>query len=160
MMICSGRNGNHSLFNVAIIMLYRLSLMSCGGCLSLSQAKTFLSDARQSEVDILYSWTVVVPKFSGGIVFIRVQTLSNTHFVASRYIKRENDSLPVDVRCSKTSLLKLDTLNSMCLLCIFLLIRSSNPTFWGHICSFLLYLPNMRTNSSPGLFAMKMGGAV
>ena len=66
-----------------------------------------------------------MPKFSGGIVFIRVQTLSNTHFVASRYIKRENDSLPVDVRCSKTSLLKLDTLNSMCLLCIFLLIRSS-----------------------------------
>ena len=59
------------------------SVLCLVGDVSLSQAKTFLSDARQSEVDILYSWTVVVPKFSGGIVFIRVQTLSNTHFVAS-----------------------------------------------------------------------------
>ena len=42
-------------------------------------------------------------------VFIRVKTLSNTNYVASRYIKREKGSLPFDVRRSKTSLLKLPT---------------------------------------------------
>ena len=41
------------------------------------------------------------------IVSIRVKTLRNTHLVASRRIERENASLPVDVRRSKTSLLKL-----------------------------------------------------
>ena len=43
----------------------------------------------------------------GQIVSIRVKTLSNTNLVASRYIKREKASFPVDVRRSKTSLLKL-----------------------------------------------------
>ena len=43
----------------------------------------------------------------GQIVSIRIKTLSNTNTVASRLIKREKRSLPVDVRCSKTSLLKL-----------------------------------------------------
>ena len=42
-------------------------------------------------------------------VFIRVKTLSNTNYVASRYIKREKGSLPFDVRRSKTSMLKLPT---------------------------------------------------
>ena len=41
------------------------------------------------------------------IVSIRVKTLSNTDLVASRHIKREKDLLPVDVRLSKKSLLKL-----------------------------------------------------
>ena len=31
----------------------------------------------------------------------------NTNFISSRHVKRENTSLPVDVRHSKTSLLKL-----------------------------------------------------
>ena len=31
----------------------------------------------------------------------------NTNFISSRHVKRENTSLPVDVRRSKTSLLKL-----------------------------------------------------
>ena len=43
----------------------------------------------------------------GQIVSIRITTLSNTNTVASRHIKRERGSLPVDVRRSKTSLLKL-----------------------------------------------------
>ena len=43
----------------------------------------------------------------GQIVSIRVKKLSNTNMVASRLIKREKGSLPVDVRRSKTSLLKL-----------------------------------------------------
>ena len=41
------------------------------------------------------------------IVSIRVKTLNNTNLVASRQFKIENGSLPVDVRRSKTSLLKL-----------------------------------------------------
>ena len=43
----------------------------------------------------------------GYIVFIREKKLSNTNFLASRYIVRKKTSLPVDVRRSKTSLLKL-----------------------------------------------------
>ena len=41
------------------------------------------------------------------IVSIRVKKLSNTNYIASRHITREKSSFPVDVRCSKTSLLKL-----------------------------------------------------
>ena len=48
------------------------------------------------------------------IVSIRVKKLSNTNLVASRNIKREKGSLPVDVRSSKMSLLKLPTI---CLTC-------------------------------------------
>ena len=36
------------------------------------------------------------------IVTIRVKKLSNTNFISSRHIERENSSLPVDVRPSKT----------------------------------------------------------
>jgi len=43
----------------------------------------------------------------GQIVSIRIKTLGNTNMVASRLIKRGKGSLPVDVRRSKTSLLKL-----------------------------------------------------
>jgi len=42
----------------------------------------------------------------GRIVSIRVKTLSNTNLVASRHIKSEKGLLSVDVRRSKTSLLK------------------------------------------------------
>ena len=41
------------------------------------------------------------------IVSIRIKTLGNTNTVAARLTKRENGSLPVDVRSSKTLLLKL-----------------------------------------------------
>ena len=43
----------------------------------------------------------------GQIVSIIVETLSNTNLVAPKNIKREKSSLPVDVRRSKTLLLKL-----------------------------------------------------
>ena len=49
-------------------------------------------------------------------VFVRVKTLRNTNYVASRYITREKGSLPFDVRRSKTSLLKLHT--TMQFLCL------------------------------------------
>ena len=41
------------------------------------------------------------------IASITVKKLGNTNFISSRHVKRENTSLPVDVRRSKTSLLKL-----------------------------------------------------
>ena len=43
----------------------------------------------------------------GQIFFLRVKTFRNTNKEASRHIKREKGSLPVDVHRSKTSLLKL-----------------------------------------------------
>ena len=43
----------------------------------------------------------------GQIVSVRVKTLSNINLVASRHINREKGSLPIEVRRSKTSLLKL-----------------------------------------------------
>ena len=43
----------------------------------------------------------------GEILFIREKKLSNTNLLASRQIKREKASLPVDVCRSKTSLLIL-----------------------------------------------------
>ena len=53
------------------------------------------------------------------IASITVKKLRNTNFISSRHVKRENTSLPVDVRRSKTSLLKLPIvakylLNSSC----------------------------------------------
>ena len=42
----------------------------------------------------------------GQIVFIREKKLSNTNLLASRHMRREKASLSVDVRRSKTSLLK------------------------------------------------------
>ena len=43
----------------------------------------------------------------GQIVFIREKKLSNTNLLESRHIKEKKASLPLDVRRSKTSLLKL-----------------------------------------------------
>ena len=43
----------------------------------------------------------------GQIVSVRIKTLGNINTVASRLIKRGKGSLPLDVRRSKTSLLKL-----------------------------------------------------
>ena len=47
----------------------------------------------------------------GQIVFIREKKLSNTNLLESRHIKEKKASLPVDVRRSKTSLLKLPNNN-------------------------------------------------
>ena len=48
----------------------------------------------------------------GQIFSTRIKTLGNINMVALRLTKREKGSLPVDVRRSKTSLLKLPTVNS------------------------------------------------
>ena len=49
----------------------------------------------------------------GQIVSIRIKTLGNTNMVASRLIERGKGSLPVDVRRSKTSLLKLPNISKV-----------------------------------------------
>ena len=46
----------------------------------------------------------------GQIVSVRIKTLGNINTVASRLIKRGKGSLPLDVRRSKMSLLKLPIL--------------------------------------------------
>ena len=79
--------------DVARFISHELEGMSYG-CVT-----TFLSDESQREVNFLHS--------SGQIISIRIKTLCNTSLVASRYIKWETGSLPVNVRRSKTSLRKL-----------------------------------------------------
>ena len=71
------------------------------------------------------------------IVTIIVKKLSNTNFISSRHIKREKSSLPVDVRGSKTPLLKLTNeafspftclgINKFVLLTFFSLIKTIYP---------------------------------
>ena len=53
------------------------------------------------------------------IFFIRERTLSSTilvafRYITSRHITREKSSLPVDFRCSKTSLLKFPNVIYIC----------------------------------------------
>ena len=61
-------------------------------------------------------------KIFGQIVSFRVKTLSNKNVAESRHIKREfKASLLVNVRCSKTSLLKFPkamSKNNMLLACV------------------------------------------
>ena len=44
-------------------------------------------DVRQREEDFLHSWPVVLPKFSGKIVPVKIKTLSKTNFVACESIR-------------------------------------------------------------------------
>ena len=64
-----------------------------------------MSDAHQPEVAVLHYWAAILPKFLA--ISVKVKILSKTHLVASRYIKREKDSLPVDVHHPETSFFKL-----------------------------------------------------
>ena len=79
----------------------------CAERLKGARPATFLSDAREPKVDLLNSWAVILNKFFVQIISIRVKTPSNTNLVAPRHIKREKGSLLVDLRRSKTALLKL-----------------------------------------------------
>ena len=98
MKIRSGRNGNHSIFNIITIMWYRLSLMSRTQMFlfSLKQEQRTSTGSRLFAFlnSCFFSFLIF-----RGIVSIRAKTLSNAHLVALRYIKREIASLPVDVRC-------------------------------------------------------------
>ena len=104
MRICSGRNGNHSLFNHNHHVLPAQSYVSYP-VVSLSMAGSFGKDVferRTSTGSGLFGFlNSCYAQVFRGIVFMRVQTLSNTQLLASRYIKREIVSLSVDVRCQK-----------------------------------------------------------
>ena len=69
---------------------------------------TFLSDLRQPEVDLFAPLRHDFEQLFRQIVSMRVKTPSNTNLVASRFIKREKGSLPVDVRRCLNSLLTAD----------------------------------------------------
>ena len=73
-----------------------------------SQSMTFLGDGS----GLFVPFDRDLEQILGQIVSIRVKTLSNKNLVASWHIKREKSSLPVDVRRSKTSLLKFPILSS------------------------------------------------
>ena len=75
---------------------------------SRSQSTTFLSDGS----GLFVPFDRNMEQILGQIVSIKVKTLSNKNLVASWHIKREKSSLPVDVRRSKTSLLKFPILSS------------------------------------------------
>ena len=62
--------------------------------------------ARQPEVDLFALLSSDFEQIFGQIVSIRVKTLSHTNVVASRHIKREKSSPPIEVRRSKTLLPK------------------------------------------------------
>ena len=57
-------------------------------------------------------WAVDGFKIPGKIVFIREKKLRNTNFLASRHIKEEKASLPVDVHRSKSSLLRVSNVKT------------------------------------------------
>ena len=68
-----------------------------------------MNDARQTESEPFALLSRDFEQILGQIVSLRVKTLSSTNLLAPRHIKREKGSLPVDVRRSKTSPLKLKT---------------------------------------------------
>ena len=76
-----------------------------------SELKTFWSDARQPEVFFFFLDSGFA-HFLGQLVSIIVKTLRNTNLGASRCFKMKKTSLPVDVRRSKTLLLKLPNLRA------------------------------------------------
>ena len=63
--------------------------------------------ARQPEVDFFAILGRDFDQMFGQIDSVREKIRRNTNLLASRHIKREKVSLPVDMRRSKTSLLKL-----------------------------------------------------
>ena len=66
-----------------------------------------LSDARQPEADFFYSWAMFFAKVFVQIVCVRVKKHGKTNVVTSRHIERQKALLPVEVRRSRMSLLKL-----------------------------------------------------
>ena len=75
----------------------------------MSLSKGVSSDGRLPEVVVVAFFSFLSSDFAqifGQIASVRVKTLSNTDFVASRFIKREKVTLPVAVHGSKKPLLK------------------------------------------------------
>ena len=82
-------------------------------CLIIGSLSSDVFERRMSTGSGLFALlSRVSEQIFGQIVFIIIKTLGNKTMVASRLIKREKGSLPVDVRRSKTSLLKLPILST------------------------------------------------
>ena len=62
---------------------------------------------RQPEVDIYNIRQWIVGSIFGQVVSVTARQLRITNLAVSRYIKRKNASLPIDMCHSKTPLLKL-----------------------------------------------------
>jgi len=71
-----------------------------------------LSDARQPVIGLFALFGRDFEQILGQSLTIRVKTVSRTYFVVSRYIKWGKGSLPVDLRRTKTCLLKLPNVNA------------------------------------------------
>ena len=90
-----------------VVLFYSLRHSESLG-LTLGSLSSNVFERRTSTGSGLFSF------FDGGfaqifsqIASITVKKLRNTNFMSSRHVKRENTSLPVDVRRSKSLLLKL-----------------------------------------------------
>ena len=95
-------------------MSIRVAMATKAGCVLIGSLSINVFERRTSTGSGLFSF------FDGGfaqmfsqIASITVKKLRNTHFISSRHVKRENTSLPVNVRRSKTSLLKLPNNNNL-----------------------------------------------
>ena len=71
-----------------------------------------MSDARKPVIGLSALFGRDFEQILGQIFSIRVKTVSHTDFVASKYITRGKGSLPVDVRRTKTCLLRLPNVNA------------------------------------------------
>ena len=69
----------------------------------------------------------------GQIVSLGIKTLGNTNMVASRLTKREKGLLPVDVRHSKTLLLKLPNSDALFITYQKYLINTSSHIVWSSL---------------------------
>ena len=69
--------------------------------------------ARQPEVDFFAILGRDFDQMFGQIDSVREKILRNSNLLASRHIKREKDSLPVDVCLPKTSLLRRRTIRKV-----------------------------------------------
>ena len=71
------------------------------------EATTFLSDARQPEVDFLHPSAVTLKKIMGQIVSLKGKTLSNKNLVLPRHVKKKNVHFWLNNVAQKRQLLKL-----------------------------------------------------
>ena len=101
-----------------------------------------MSDGRQPEVDFLHHWGVVWLKLSGKSYLKKKRNSAIQVLLASRHIKRENASLPVDVRCSKTPLLKVPNVSEF-------QVKNSGSLRLGHRKPIFQFFSQIRQGKTP-----------
>ena len=101
-----------------------------------------MSDGRQPEVDFLHHWGVVWLKLSGKSSLKKKRNSAIQVLLASRHIKRENASLPVDVRCSKMPLLKVPNVSEF-------QVKNSGSLRLGHWKPIFQFFSQIRQGKTP-----------